>query len=158
MSFARALDSVLYIPLLRLPIRDPVPLFWLLPDFSGVNHFGSLQFLVAVMLVVLLSLIVLLSLALSAQGADVCNGHAEYCSRIWSNVSHVGSHDSAFVGDLPTENQHLSVTAQLQAGIRFLQGQTHKNLLGTLDVSNRHLYLRYLPYLFNIADVPHLVF
>ena len=75
-----------------------------------------------------------LSLALSALAADKCNGHAEYCSRIWSNVSHVGAHDSAFVGDLPTENQHLSVTAQLQAGVRFVQGQTHKNFLGTLEM------------------------
>ena len=61
-------------------------------------------------------------------------GHAEYCSRIWSNVSQVGSHDSAFVGDLVTQNQHLSVTDQLNAGIRFLQGQTHKNIFGTLEL------------------------
>lgn len=76
----------------------------------------------------------LLCFALLAHAATVCNGHAEYCSRIWSNVSQVGSHDSAFVGDLVTQNQHLSVTDQLNAGIRFLQGQTHKNIFGTLEL------------------------
>ena len=48
-------------------------------------------------------------------------------------MSSVGSHDSAFVGSLPTQNQHLNVTAQLHAGIRFLQGQTH-SFLGTLSM------------------------
>lgn len=41
-----------------------------------------------------------------------------------SSVS-VGSHDSAFVGELITENQHLDLAAQLSLGIRFLQAQTH---------------------------------
>ena len=62
-----------------------------------------------------------------------CNGNAELCSRKYSNVSQIGSHDSSFVGDLPTENQHFSVTLQLNSGIRFLQAQTHK-LLGTIDM------------------------
>jgi hypothetical protein len=86
------------------------------------------------MLAVLSSLVILGGLSFSAQAATVCNGQAKYCSEIWSNVSQVGSHDSAFVGDLPTQNQHWSVTDQLNNGIRFLQGQTHKNVLGTLDM------------------------
>lgn len=62
-----------------------------------------------------------------------CNGYAEYCDRIYSNVSFVGTHDSAFVGSIidPTINQEVSVTDQLNAGIRFLQAQTHKDLAGT---------------------------
>lgn len=58
----------------------------------------------------------------SAQTA--CNGNAALCDRLYSNISLIGTHDSAFVGDLPTENQDLSVTDQLNAGIRFLQAQT----------------------------------
>jgi hypothetical protein len=65
--------------------------------------------------------------------AQTCNGYAEYCDRIYSNVSWIGTHDSAFVGSTidPRVNQEESVSAQLDAGIRFLQAQTHKNSSGT---------------------------
>lgn len=68
-----------------------------------------------------------------------CNGHPELCNRKYSNITFIGSHDAPFVGSLPSDNQDLSITAQLNAGIRFLQGQTHKSpsLLGnskTLDL------------------------
>lgn len=45
----------------------------------------------------------------------------------------MGSHDSAFIGSLISENQHLNVSAQLALGIRFLQAQTH-NLDGTIEM------------------------
>ena len=62
----------------------------------------------------------------TASSSDVaCNGNAALCSRLYSNVTQVGSHDSAFVGILPTDNQLVSVTTQLDDGIRFLQAQTH---------------------------------
>ena len=64
----------------------------------------------------------------------LCNGHAELCSRSYSNITSIGTHDSAFVGELPQDNQDVSLEAQLDAGIRFLQAQTHKNLLGTLQL------------------------
>jgi hypothetical protein len=54
-----------------------------------------------------------------------CNGNAALCSRKYSNVTQIGTHDSAFVGILPTDNQYESLTSQLNAGIRFLQAQTH---------------------------------
>lgn len=54
-----------------------------------------------------------------------CNGHASYCSQPWSLVSQIGTHNSAFVGPVPTANQDWSVTQQLDSGIRFLQGQSH---------------------------------
>ncbi|CAK4028156.1 PLC-like phosphodiesterase [Lecanosticta acicola] len=58
---------------------------------------------------------------------QVCNGHAEFCDRKYSNVSLIGTHDSAFVGSIldPRINQEKTVTQQLDAGIRFLQAQTH---------------------------------
>ena len=64
----------------------------------------------------------------------LCNGHAELCSRKYSNITNIGAHDSAFVGLLPQDNQDVSVTAQLDAGIRFLQVQSHKNLFGSLQL------------------------
>ena len=64
----------------------------------------------------------------------LCNGHAELCGRRYSNITAIGAHDSAFVGQLPQDNQELSVTAQLDAGIRFLQVQSHKNIFGKLQL------------------------
>jgi hypothetical protein len=57
-----------------------------------------------------------------------CNGNAAYCNIPYSNFTFLGAHDSPFVGPLPQQNQNLAVTAQLDLGIRFLQGQTHKSL------------------------------
>ncbi|KAF3394342.1 PI-PLC X domain-containing protein 1 [Penicillium rolfsii] len=61
--------------------------------------------------------------------ATICNGRSEYCSRFYSNITFVGSHDSAFVGELPQQNQNIDITAQLKMGIRYLQAQTHHSLL-----------------------------
>ena len=62
----------------------------------------------------------------STVSSDVaCNGNAALCSRSYSNVTLIGTHDSAFVGIWPTDNQADTVTQQLDAGIRFLQAQTH---------------------------------
>jgi hypothetical protein len=71
--------------------------------------------------------------ALAAPASLVCNGNAALCSRPYSNITFIGSHDSAFVGSLPTQNQQLSVTDQLNRGIRFLQAQTH-SFLGTVSL------------------------
>ncbi|KAI2788988.1 PI-PLC X domain-containing protein 1 [Penicillium oxalicum] len=67
--------------------------------------------------------------AVAHTAAQVCNGRSEYCSRSYSAVSFVGSHDSAFVGELPQQNQNIDVTAQLNMGVRFLQAQTHHSLI-----------------------------
>ena len=63
-----------------------------------------------------------------------CNGHPELCTRKYSNITSIGAHDSAFVGPLPQDNQELSPTAQLDAGIRLLQDQYHKKIFGTLQL------------------------
>ncbi|KAK1762347.1 PLC-like phosphodiesterase [Phialemonium atrogriseum] len=58
--------------------------------------------------------------------AAACNGNSALCSRIYSNITQVGAHDSAFVGILLPDNQYVSVAKQLDMGVRFLQAQTHK--------------------------------
>ncbi|KAJ5654629.1 hypothetical protein N7490_001632 [Penicillium lividum] len=65
----------------------------------------------------------------AADAATTCNGRAEYCTRSYSNITFIGSHDAAFVGSLPQQNQNIGITAQLDMGIRYLQAQTHKSLL-----------------------------
>ena len=59
-----------------------------------------------------------------------CNGSSTICSRKYSNVSLIGTHGSAHVGGIHDWriNQERSVDFQLDAGIRFLQAQTHKHL------------------------------
>ena len=54
-----------------------------------------------------------------------CNGQISYCSQPWSHVSQIGTHNSPFNGPVLTANQDWTVTQQLDAGIRFLQGQSH---------------------------------
>lgn len=65
--------------------------------------------------------------------ALVCNGHSELCDRKYSNITFLGSHDSAFVGTQVADNQETSVTDQLAQGVRFLQAQTH-NQNGTVEL------------------------
>ncbi|WWC73588.1 uncharacterized protein I206_107560 [Kwoniella pini CBS 10737] len=73
------------------------------------------------------SLLPLTALALlsSTLAADTCNGHAELCSKLYSNVTFIGAHDSYAVGDGLADNQDKNVTAQLNDGIRTLQLQAH---------------------------------
>ena len=82
----------------------------------------------------------LLSICTLVSADTACNGNVAYCSRIWSNITQIGSHDSAFVGTLPTDNQDVSVTAQLNAGIRFLQAQTHVNPFGVFSLCHTSCY------------------
>lgn len=78
---------------------------------------------------------------LALQVSAACNGRDELCSRKYSVVSQIGSHDSAFVGDLPTDNQNIDVTSQLNAGIRFLQGQVH-DFLDELQMCHTNCLLK----------------
>ena len=71
-----------------------------------------------------------------------CNGHVELCDRKYSNVTQIATHDSAFVGILPTDDQTIDVAAQLDAGVRFLQAQTHRNIFGTLSLCHTSCFLK----------------
>jgi len=75
-----------------------------------------------------------------ASQPQTCNGQASFCNRLYTNVSWIGTHDSAFVGSTADVrvNQEKNVTAQLDAGIRFLQAQTHKSLLGNTTLELCH--------------------
>ncbi|KAL9579316.1 MAG: hypothetical protein Q9212_005177, partial [Teloschistes hypoglaucus] len=63
-----------------------------------------------------------------------CNGHPELCDRRYSNITHIATHDAPFVGVLPMENQNVDIPTQLDAGIRFLQAQTHRNVFGKMSL------------------------
>lgn len=68
-----------------------------------------------------------------------CNGHHELCQRRYSEVTFIGSHNSAFVGPTPSHNQYVSVTRQLQLGVRFLQAQTHDKA-GTIEMCHTYCW------------------
>lgn len=77
--------------------------------------------------------------ALAGTALGACNGRDEYCSRPYSNITYAGAHDSAFVGELPTHNQYVSITDQLDLGIRFLQAQTH-NKDGAIEMCHTYCW------------------
>lgn len=53
-----------------------------------------------------------------------CNNYVELCTRKYSNITHVGAHNSPFVRPGNSgSNQALPVKQQLDDGIRFLQAQ-----------------------------------
>ncbi len=76
-----------------------------------------------------------------AYAETLCNGYAELCSRSYSNVSQIGTHDSAFVGSSVSDNQAKSVTDQLNAGIRFLQAQSHLDSFKQLSLCHTSCFL-----------------
>lgn len=61
--------------------------------------------------------------------ATTCNGDASLCSRSYANVTFAGSHNSYAVdragGNNAAANQNITVTTQLNAGLRMLQSQAH---------------------------------
>lgn len=62
--------------------------------------------------------------------ATKCNGYQELCNRKYSNITHIGAHDSYAVGDQLSDlgiNQLTNVSSQLSDGIRLLQIQGHKS-------------------------------
>ncbi|KAL8997243.1 MAG: hypothetical protein Q9169_003436 [Polycauliona sp. 2 TL-2023] len=71
-----------------------------------------------------------------------CNGREEFCNRRYSNITHIATHDAPFVGILPMENQNVDIPAQLDAGIRFLQAQTHRNAFGKLSLCHTHCLMK----------------
>ncbi|KAG6009058.1 hypothetical protein E4U21_003390 [Claviceps maximensis] len=68
-----------------------------------------------------------------------CNGHDELCQKKYSEVTFIGSHNSAFVGPTFAHNQYVSVTKQLDLGVRFLQAQTH-NKAGVIEMCHTYCW------------------
>ncbi|KAG6026508.1 hypothetical protein E4U41_001255 [Claviceps citrina] len=61
-----------------------------------------------------------------------CNGYVELCTRKYSNITHVGCHNSPFVRPGNTgSNQDVDVITQLNDGVRFLQAQIQWPANGT---------------------------
>lgn len=56
-----------------------------------------------------------------------CNGYPQFCNRKFSNITHVGAHNSPFVrpGNLAS-NQMLDVETQLNDGIRMCMSTAHR--------------------------------
>ena len=67
--------------------------------------------------------------------AAPCNGFDELCDRVYSNITFMGTHDSAMAGNPANafNDQDISLIDQLNMGIRFLQAQTHY-VDGTLEM------------------------
>lgn len=67
-----------------------------------------------------------------------CNNSPDLCGRQYSNVTHMGAHDAAFLRDASTDNsvagnQYYNATKALSAGVRLLTAQVH-DANGTLEL------------------------
>lgn len=76
--------------------------------------------------------------AATSTSTVACNNSPDLCSRQYSNVTHMGAHDAAFLRDSSTDNsvagnQYYNATKALNAGIRLLSLQVH-NQNGTLEL------------------------
>lgn len=61
-----------------------------------------------------------------------CNNYPEFCARKYSNITHVGCHNSPFVrAGSAAANQQFPVVDQLNDGVRFLQAQMQWPVNGT---------------------------
>ncbi|OJJ44117.1 hypothetical protein ASPZODRAFT_135589 [Penicilliopsis zonata CBS 506.65] len=81
----------------------------------------------------------LLSLLLSVVTATVvlprttaCNNSPDLCSKSYGEITHLGAHDSPFVRDASDDytvaaNQYYNTTIQLDAGVRLVTAQVHKD-------------------------------
>ncbi|KAJ7668173.1 PLC-like phosphodiesterase [Mycena rosella] len=71
---------------------------------------------------------VALAAATPTKPATVCNGRAEFCSRLYSNVTYIGGHNSFGFSQDPfalARDQEVDIPTQLKLGIRLLQAQAH---------------------------------
>lgn len=67
--------------------------------------------------------------SLAERASTSCNGDPSLCSRLYSNVTYVGAHNSYAIGSIGSAtlgyNQQRSVIDQLNDGVRLLQVQVH---------------------------------
>ncbi|CAM1505484.1 Fc.00g111210.m01.CDS01 [Cosmosporella sp. VM-42] len=66
-----------------------------------------------------------------ATNSSACNNSPELCSRQYNKITHMGAHGSSFLRDAGSGiaaagNQYKNATDALDAGLRLLQAQVHK--------------------------------
>lgn len=70
------------------------------------------------------------STAASATNTQPCNNYPEFCTRKYSNITEVCSHNSAFVkANNAFSNQDISIAGQLNDGIRMSELTEHLRAL-----------------------------
>ncbi|KAF4981554.1 hypothetical protein FZEAL_2663 [Fusarium zealandicum] len=67
----------------------------------------------------------------SSGSSTACNNSPELCDRNYNNITHMGAHGSSFLREgsstfAAAGNQNFNATDALDAGIRVLQAQVHK--------------------------------
>jgi len=68
--------------------------------------------------------------AAASSSTLACNNSPSLCNRSYSNITHLGAHDSPFIANSSNSftvsgNQFYSSTTQLSAGVRLLTAQLH---------------------------------
>lgn len=84
----------------------------------------------------LVSIAAILGLAsaasLQSRQSIACNNSPDLCGRSYSQITHLGAHDSPFLRDASTDqstsgNQFYNTTVQLNAGVRMVTAQVHNS-------------------------------
>ena len=75
-----------------------------------------------------------------------CNNSPKLCSQSYSEITHLGCHDSAFIRNATNTystsgNQNFNITEQLDAGVRMLTAQVHKDDHGNLNLCHTSCFL-----------------
>lgn len=61
-----------------------------------------------------------------ASAQTVCNGQASFCSRKFSELAYVTTHNAYAYINNPAQNQHYDIVQQLTDGVRgFMLGKRH---------------------------------
>lgn len=96
------------------------------------------------MAIVMIWTVVILGSPVAEKRATICNGHAELCTRRYSNVTFIGAHDSFAYSIDPlalARDQEVDIPTQLALGVRLLQAQAHLNRKGVLHFCHTSCYL-----------------
>lgn len=112
----------------------PAPHYTLSSSQLVMHHLAAIQLLL-VSCAIFTTTLSSLSNALAVpkrRASSVCNGSSSFCNRSYGNITFAGSHDSYAIGDSIATNQNVSVTTQLESGIRMLQSQAHKSTNSTI--------------------------
>ncbi|PNS17987.1 hypothetical protein CAC42_3946 [Sphaceloma murrayae] len=87
----------------------------------------------------------LISPALSQDSGQACNNFPALCDRSYSNITQLGAHNSPFLRDgqdglTLSGNHYYNTTVQLDAGVRLVTAQVHRNN-GTLRLCHSNCQL-----------------
>ncbi|CAG8577521.1 13119_t:CDS:2 [Cetraspora pellucida] len=79
----------------------------------------------------LFPLIAISFIPLAKTQSQVCNGYTEFCSKPYSQIAFVATHNSYAYGSVPAANQNYDISIQLKDGVRVFLLDGHNSTKGS---------------------------